>query len=141
MRAIATPRINRLAGRNDQAAIVQTMVCEEVSVAAGSPDVPRVITVGIRNGSRKPIARLSRESRSSRLITSPPAEGSNVGRLTQTLKALPEDGQPASFSTTTKTASDKTEMKYAVPAAVRSASTCAEVASSDSMKVAMRIGE
>jgi hypothetical protein len=87
IRAMATPRITRLAGRKAHAATVQISVCGEPRVSGAKLAETRTIAAGIRNGSRTPKERLMRASRSSRPTTSPPAVGSKVGRLTQTLKA------------------------------------------------------
>lgn len=62
MRFMATPRMNRLAGRKAQAAIVQISVWGDSSVT-GSKLIAAILTpAGIMNGSRNPSAMLKRAS-------------------------------------------------------------------------------
>ena len=103
--------MNRLAGRKAHAVIVQIRVCDEVIDKGSNPLDEIITTAGIKNGSRKPNAMLTRASRCRRKTTSPPVVGSKVGRFVHTLNARPRDGQLPDFSAIRKTASDTSEIR------------------------------
>ena len=71
----------------------RSMSADYQATPTPNSEVADLITAGVRNGSKNPKAMLKRASRSSRSTTSPPAVGSNVGRLTQTLKLPRRTGQ------------------------------------------------
>ena len=94
IRPMAMPRMKRDAGKKAHAATVQIRVCGFRSETEPKVAAAALITAGVKNGRRNPNAMLKRASRSSRSTTSPPAVGSKVGRLTQTLNAPVCFGQP-----------------------------------------------
>ena len=102
---IAIPRINRLAGKKAHRVIVQIRVCGSCNVIGPITSEASLATAGSTKGSKIPSTMLIRASRCSRVRASPPAVGSNSGRLIHTLNApLRDDGQPNKRTIRTKMA-------------------------------------